>query len=139
MRIVLDTNIYIAAVLYNGLARTIVDFITENSYIIQITSKQILEELSQKLSVKFGWPPERINLYLTRIKAMSEIVEPEVKLVVVKRDPEDNKILECALVGKADIIVTLDQDLLNLKNFEGIAIVHPKTLTWTFPEYFKKD
>jgi len=51
---------------------------------------------------------------------------------------EDNKILECALSGKADLIVTADQDLIKLKAFKNIGIIHPKTLSWTFPEYFKK-
>lgn len=48
------------------------------------------------------------------------------------------EILECALAGEADLIVSSDQDLIKLKNFQGIGIVHPKTLSWTFPEYFKK-
>lgn len=60
------------------------------------------------------------------------------KINVVKRDPGDNKILECAVSGHADLIVSSDQDLLSLKVFRGIGIIHPKTLTWTFPEYFKK-
>lgn len=60
------------------------------------------------------------------------------KVSVITRDPEDNKILECALSGKADLVVTSDQDLIKLKVFHGTGIVHPKTLSWTFPEYFKK-
>lgn len=66
-------------------------------------------------------------------------MEATKKISIVTRDPDDNKILECALAGKADLIVTLDQDLIKLKNFRGIGIIHPKTLSWTFPEYFKKD
>lgn len=78
-------------------------------------------------------------LPLDDIRIMAKLVIPQEKLHFVSRDPSDNKILECALEADADIIVTLDQDLIKLKNFKGIGIVHPKTLSWTFPEYFKKD
>lgn len=137
MRVVLDTNIYIAAALYSGLAKDTVDFILENSFITLISSAEILDELAKKLQFKFGWSEERISSYLNDIKSMAEIVQIEEKLDIIKRDPEDNKILECALSGKADLIVTMDQDLLKLKSFRGIGIVHPKTLSWTFPDYFK--
>lgn len=80
-----------------------------------------------------------INLFLTRIRKMVEMVTPTEKVSVITRDPKDNKILECALAGKADLIVTADQDLIKLKSFKGIGIIHPKTLSWTFPEYFKKS
>ena len=137
MKIVLDTNLYIAAALHDGLAKNILEFVFENSSVTLITSKEILEELSNKLSNKFKWSEERISFYLDAINTMSEIVQPSIKLTVVKRDAKDNKILECAIAGNAALIVTLDQDLLKLKTFRGIGIVHPKTLSWTFPEYFK--
>lgn len=139
MRIILDTNLYIAAALHDGLSKNILEFVFENSSVTLITSKEILEELSDKLSNKFKWSEERINFYLGDISTMSEIVQPSIKLTVVKRDAKDNKILECAIAGQADLIVTLDQDLIKLKKFRGIGIVHPKTLSWTFPEYFKKN
>ena len=139
MKIVLDTNIFIAAALYEGLAKDVVDFIFENSYTTLVISEKILEELSHKLQSKFNWSEERINYYINDIDAMSEKVQSEEELDIVKRDPADNKILECAISGQADLIVTMDQDLIKLKNFRGIAIIHPKTFTWTFPEYFKKN
>ncbi len=77
MRIVLDTNIYIAAALHNSLAKNVVDFVFENSYIILITSEDILDELSNKLRSKFGWSEERIIFYLNDIKTMSELVRSE--------------------------------------------------------------
>jgi len=41
--------------------------------------------------------------------------------------------------GKADLIVSSDQDLIQLKTFQGIGVIHPKTLSWILPEYFKKN
>lgn len=138
MRIVLDTNIYIAAALSDGLAKKILEFLFENSAVLLITSQKILEELSDKLCSKFHWSQERVNFYLDDIRIVSEIVQPSTKLNIIKRDPKDNQILECALAGNADLIITLDQDLIKLKTFKGIGIIHPKTFSWTFPEYFKK-
>lgn len=138
MKIVLDTNIYVAAALSNGLAKKILEFLFENSAVLLITSQKILEELSNKLSSKFHWSQERVNLYLEDIRIVSEVVQPSIKLNIIKRDPKDNQILECALAGEADLIVTLDQDLIKLKSFKGIGIIHPKTFSWTFPKYFEK-
>lgn len=139
MRIVLDTNIYIAAALQGEFIEDIVEMIIKTSGITVITSEDILLELQQKLQVKFKWLSEDINLLITKIRNFAEIVETTETLEVITRDPGDNKILECALAGKADLIVSSDQDLIALKSFRGIGIIHPKTLSWTFPEYFKKS
>ena len=138
MRIILDTNIYIAAALYKGLAREILDFVFENSLITLIISEEILHELRSKLNVKFHWSDKRINFYLDSIKVVAKAVNSSEKLPGISRDPKDDKILECALSGDADLIVTLDQDLIKIKKFRGIGIIHPKTLYWTFPDHFKE-
>ncbi len=137
MRIVLDTNVYIGAALQGELTEDILEVVVENQDIYLIISEEILLETEQKLQEKFHWSTERIELFLNRIKKIAEIVAPSEKLDIIKRDPKDNKILECSLAGDVDLIVTADQDLIKLKSFKGIGIVHPKTLSWTFPEYFK--
>ena len=138
MRIVLDTNIYIAAALQGQLAEDILRMAATTKLTTLIVSEEILTELQRKLRSKFSWLQEDIDRFLMRIRKIAEIVEPTAKIMAIIRDPSDNKILECALAGKADLIVSIDQDLIKLKTFHGIAIVHPKTLSWTFPEYFKK-
>lgn len=140
MRIVLDTNVYIAAAInIRGFSEEILQRITKSNSFVLITSEEILLEIERKLTVKFHWSEEDVNRFTARIRRYAETIEITEKISVVTRDPEDNKILECALAGNADLIVTLDQDLIKLKSFKGIAIIHPKTLTWTFPEDFKKD
>lgn len=140
MRIVLDTNIYIAVALHGEFAEDIIEMVTtRSSGMVVVASEEILLELQQKLKEKFNWAKEDTDLFLTKIRNISEVVKITVKIDILKRDPEDNKILECALAGKADLIVTADQDLIKLKRFKGIGIVHPKTLSWTFPEHFKKS
>lgn len=139
MRIVLDTNIYIAVALHGEFAEDIIEMVTaRSSGIVAVTSEEILLELQQKLNEKFNWLKADIDLFMTKIRNISEVVEVTVKVDMIKRDPEDNKILECAISGQADLIVSSDQDLIKLKSFKGIGIIHPKTLSWTFPEHFKK-
>lgn len=139
MRIVLDTNIYIAVALHGEFAEDIIEMVTtRSSGMVVVTSEEILLELQQKLKEKFNWLEEDIDLFMTKVRNISEIIEVTVKLDILKRDPDDNKILECALSGQADLIVSSDQDLIKLKSFKGMGIIHPKTLSWTFPEYFKK-
>ncbi len=139
MKIVLDTNIYIAAGLHDGFSAYIVEVITESSEFTIIISEEILIELDQKLKNKFNWLQEDIDRYIKGLTKICELIKIGEKVNIVTRDPDDNKILECALAGNADLIVTLDQDLIKLKKFRKIGIIHPKTLSWTFPDYFKKS
>ena len=138
MKIVLDTNIYIAIALHGEFAQDLIEAVTKTPDIKVVTSDEILLELQTKLKEKFSWLETDIDLFITKMKKLSEIVKPAENIDIVKRDPKDNKILECALAGNADLIITADQDLIKLKTFEGIGIIHPKTLSWTLPEYFKK-
>lgn len=138
MRIVLDTNVYIGAALQGELTEDILEEILENPEITLISSEEIFLEIAQKLQKKFHWSTDKLELFLGRIRKISELVEPVEKVNVIIRDPDDNKILECALDGEADLIVTADQDLIKLKQYRGIGIIHPKTFSWTFPEYFKR-
>lgn len=138
MRIVLDTNVYIGATLQGELTEDILEAVVENPEITLISSEEILLEIERKLQEKFHWSTDRLELFLNRIRKIAEIVESSEKVNVIKRDPTDNKILECALAGNADLIVTADQDLIKLKSFRGIGMIHPKTFSWTFPEHFNK-
>lgn len=138
MRVVLDTNVYIGAALQGELTEDILDEVVENPEITLISSEEIILEIEQKLREKFHWSEDRLAVFLGRIRKIAEIVKSTEKVNIITRDPDDNKILECALAGEADLIVTADQDLIKLKTFKGIGIIHPKTFSWIFPEYFTK-
>lgn len=139
MRLVLDTNILIAAALRGGFSEEILSMAAQGDFGVLVCSEEILNELIEKLVNKFQWLVYDAKSFANEIRKASEIVETKIKVDVVKNDPDDNKILECALAGKADLIVSADQDLIKLKKFRGIGIVHPKTLAWTFPKYFRKS
>lgn len=137
MKVVFDTNVFIAAALRGGFAEDLIELSTKGE-INLIISEEILTEIKQKLLTKFDRTEERVNFFIERIRKSAKVVAIKERVLAVRRDPEDNKIIECAIAGKADIIVTSDQDLIKIKVFRGIAIIHPKTLAYTFPRYFKK-
>lgn len=134
IRIVFDTNVYIAALLRPGLSEELVKRGLKGEFKI-ITSESILQELEQKLREKSGFASEQINILLAEIRSKAEIIHTELsQSPTASRDPNDQHILACALGGKAQLIITLDQDLLVLKNWQKIGIIHPKTFTWIVPD-----
>lgn len=91
-----------------------------------LISPVIITEVAEKLRSKFGWEEARI---LRRTKLMAKVgrrmVVPRFVLDVMHDDPDDNRILECAVEGKADVIVSGDRALLRLKSYNDIPIVRP--------------
>ena len=86
-------------------------------------SAAILDELAEVLSRKFNFPPEAVEDARRRTQTMARTVTPSVRLDVVKEDPPDDRVLECAVSSGADYIVTGDKDLLRLGRYDAIPIV----------------
>ena len=133
MRIVLDSNIYIAAFLAKGLASDILKLGYKGEIEI-FTSEEILDEVKDKLVNKGKLEKIYVEQLLLQVKKSIKIVKPIKRLDVVKEDPDDNKILECAVESEANLIVSMDKHLIKLKSYKGTGIVHPKTLTWIIPK-----
>jgi putative PIN family toxin of toxin-antitoxin system len=86
-------------------------------------SGAILDEMADVLARKFAWPPEDIAEVRRRVQQMARTVTPAVQLDVVKEDPDDNRILECAVSAGSDYVVTGDNDLLRLGRHDAIRIL----------------
>jgi len=76
----------------------------------------------------FGLSIEDIQWIVDKILPVFKIIQTKETIDVIKDDPDDNKIIECALSSSADYIVTYDNHLLEIKNFRGIKIVKPEDL-----------
>jgi putative PIN family toxin of toxin-antitoxin system len=125
IRIVLDTNTIISAVGWkHSKPRRILEACLSGKYLL-VESPGLLKEFVAVMErPKFGFIPEEQKKELvTRLINYCEIVEPKKKLNIIKNDPADNKVLGCALEGKAQYIVSGDNHLLRLKDFMGIRIV----------------
>lgn len=121
-KVVFDTNIYISALHFQGsIPRKILELVDAGNFQLFI-SKQIIAELRGVLRVKFKYELSKLDLMEELILSISQVVEPRIKIKFIKEDPDDDRILECAVEGKADFIVTGDRHLLQIEEFRGIKI-----------------
>lgn len=130
MRITLDTNVLISATFWQGDSNEIIER-AERKEVELILSLDIIEEFAMVLGYediqrKVKSKNLEMKYTIEKIVAISKIVEPSERLFVVKEDPDDNKILECAKSGSVDFIISQDNHLLKFKDFEGIRILKPK-------------
>lgn len=86
-------------------------------------SDEILAEVTRVLRDKFGWSQEALDVAVKQINSFTHRVMPTQKINAVNDDPTDNRILECAVTGASDYIVTGDQHLLRLGQFASVKIV----------------
>ena len=125
IRIVLDTNVLISALLFGGNPQTVLE-IAIMGQISLVLSREILNEFEDVLcGKKFAYPPEIARNIVRELEAVSELVFPTRKIAAVKADPYDNLILECAVKAGVDYVVSGDNHLLELRRFEGIPILSP--------------
>lgn len=125
IKIVLDANVFISALFWKGAPYQMVQKIIKGE-ILNFTSPQILQEIKEKLLIKFELPPEKVKEFLEIIVFNSKIIRPEKEVDIVRKDPKDNKIIECALGAKAPFIISGDKHLLEIKEYRGIRIISPK-------------
>ena len=94
-----------------------------------IRSPEIIIELENVLSrEKFQLTEKEINSAMGELLSMSKIILPKEKINAVKGDPDDNIILECAIEGKADCIISGDGHLLDMGEYEEIPIMPVRDL-----------
>jgi len=126
MKVVIDTNIWISYLL-GGLLQRIDEKIISKKVKV-VVSDEMLKELSEVLSrprFKNIFTVERIKELFSLFDSYAIVVSPSQK-VSVCRDEKDNFLLEVALEGEADYLITGDEDLLVLNPFHNTKIVRPK-------------
>lgn len=128
MKITIDTNFLVSSTQwdYSVAHKLLIKLIKKDVEIF--TTKEILDEFSKVLSRDFKYNPEEINNILEKVLAFVKIVDPKEKIEIVKDDPEDNKVIECAVESLSEYIITYDKHLLNLKEYKGIKIIKPEEL-----------
>ncbi len=133
MRLVFDTNVYVSAFVIPGSRSDLAFRLALRGAFELVVSREILAELRGKLTSKFGLEETELDRVERTILGVAVLVEPEVKLGVLRDEP-DNRILECAVVAGASAIVTGDRHLLRLRTYEGIGIMTVSELLYAFPE-----
>lgn len=129
MRIVTDTNVLISATFWYGDSFRILELV-EKGKIKLILSPEILDEYTKVLQyeeIQEKIRDKHLNILLTvgKIAELAEIIilQSTHKLI---RDSDDDKFINCAMDGKAEWIISKDEDLLALKEFQGIKIIKPE-------------
>lgn len=131
MKIVLDTNVVISGFLSRGgPPATVIDLWVEGRIAVVVSQPLIEEYLGVLARPKFnraGPPEERLRLLEELITLdNTDLVFPKERLAVIEEDPADNLVLECAVAGLPDYIVSGDDHLLHLGKFGEIPIVTPR-------------
>lgn len=124
MKIALDTNVLIAALIARGVCHDLLEHCVLRHTLL--TSDFILNETHEKLIEKFGYAADLAEEAVSLLRSRMELVAPAKPERQICRDPDDDNILAAALSGKCDCIITGDNDLLVLKSYEGVGILSPR-------------
>ncbi|MPZ50765.1 MAG: putative toxin-antitoxin system toxin component, PIN family [Dehalococcoidia bacterium] len=130
MRAVVDTNVIISAQLVEGSTS---DRVLSQGYarvFSLISSRALIAELARVIrrpqtQSRLGWTEHVTLTFLHDFETSAIVVEPEIELDSIVRDAADHRILEAAIAGEADYIVSGDKDLLVLESYDGVPIVTP--------------
>ena len=137
MRVVLDTDVLISAIVFGGNPRKLLEAILRGEPKLYL-SDFILDELKGVLQrPKFGFPPDVIRSIITELNAIGFVVSPSERIRKIKEDPSDNRILECAVEAEADYIISGDIHLLNLKVYRDIKVTGPAEYLEIYSKYEK--
>lgn len=128
-RIVLDTNVLIAGLLWRGTPGRLLEMARDGAVMLA-TSVVLLDELAEVLKrQKFAAMLARVDAaamdLVDEMRALAEVFEAPPLAVPVCRDPDDDAVLAVALAADAELIVTGDADLLALGSYAGVDIVKP--------------
>ena len=122
LRVTADTNVFISALNFKGKPFDLLTLARKGSVELAM-SDPIMAEIKRVLRLKFKWPDEDIAAAERQIASFTRHVEPEQTVDVVKEDPTDNRILECAAAARSDYIVSGDNHLLKLERFGRASIM----------------
>ncbi len=138
MKVVFDTNIWLSAIFWKGEANKLVESCISKNIEIIVT-EEVLLEITKVLNTEAKFQKfvedrnQKIEDLIRTILSISTLISPKSRIELIKDHPQDNIILEAALDGGADYIVSYDNHLLNMIEFREIKILGPKE----FLEKFK--
>jgi len=124
-KIVVDTNVFISALLGSKSCRQIYEFLKEDKFQLVISENLLTELKNTLILAKFEFTEEEIDELIEHVLQKAQKVESTIK-VDICRDPKDNMVIECAIAETTDFIVTGDKDLLTLNSFRKILIITPR-------------
>ncbi len=126
MNVVLDTNVYISALVFPGGVCDQVIRVMRMGSVKCFVSPDILTEFRRVLIEKFKFTEEEATDACDRIIAIAQLIYPRFRVQKIKSPDADNRILECAVEADAKLLVSGDKKhLIPLKSFQGVTIISP--------------
>jgi putative PIN family toxin of toxin-antitoxin system len=122
MKAAFDTNVFVSAFIVPGSRSEAAFLLAQRRAVDLYDAVPILTEVARVLRTKFHQPEKDTRAALKPISRAATIVR-SVRTITVLADQPYNRILECAITGQSDVILTGDQHLLKLRTYEGIAIM----------------
>ena len=123
LRVVLDSNVIISAVLFGGPPARVLEQVASGR-VEGFVSAPILDEVRGVLQrPKFGLSPDQALALVEEFRGLCQIVAPEASVGAVAADPDDDRILECALAADANIVISGDAHLLALGRWRSVRVL----------------
>jgi len=122
VRVVFDTNVFISAFALPGGNAEIAYLHAARGTFELFTSVAILTETANKLLTKFEWSEHKVEQFVRSVSKTARVLTTQPHLHILNDEP-DNRILECAVLANADLVVTGDRHLLSPERFQDIRIV----------------
>jgi uncharacterized protein len=123
-KVVLDTNVIISGFNFPKSNPARILELMAAGELTNCISEPIIAEAARILTAKFSWSLPAVEAAAFWLKTFSHLVTPKTHLTVIVDEP-DNRILECAVTGRVDFIITGDKHLFGLKAYRGIKVVKP--------------
>jgi putative PIN family toxin of toxin-antitoxin system len=120
---VVDSNVYVSALVFGGTPALALQLAAAGRFQL-IVSETIQAEVEETLTRKFGWDAKHFSQAALELWETAQIVSP-AHMLSASRDPDDDRVLACAVEGRGQIIITGDRDLLSLNPFGKIEILSP--------------
>jgi len=124
LKVVFDTNVWLSGLIFGGKPGQLIKSFGDDAFLIFI-SEELLSELRRKITQKFPLYIPTLNLLEMSLRKDTELVKLGSQTVTICRDPDDNKVIETALIGDCQYVVSGDKDLLELESYKNIKIMNP--------------
>ncbi len=125
MRVVLDTNVVVSAILFGGKPQEILKAAVAGDLRLCISEAMVTELQGVLQRPKFGFKAQIIQSVISELTLLAEWITPTKHFNFVKADPADNQVIDCAVEASADYIISGDKHLLQQGKCGKVEIANP--------------
>ncbi len=128
-----DSNIYISALQFGGLPLQFLNAARAGAFQLAI-SEALIMEIRGVLQEKFHWSEEMLDEAIVGLSNFVQTIKPAQTLNVIEDDPDDDRVLECAIASGSQFIISGDKHLLRLSRYDSIRIIRVAEFLTLIPQ-----